>query len=101
MPTPATEPHRVFPEAKKKKGGCPGCLFGCFAAFVAILILLLAGAWLIGNFLSNFADDQESDDDTEESVLCPASERGGKIAVIDIRGIILNAGGGFSENADS
>lgn len=101
MVEPVPEPHRVFPEAKKKKGGCPGCLFGCFAAFVAILILLLAGAWLIGNFLSNFADDQESEDDTEESVLRPASERGGKIAVIDIRGIILNAGGGFSENADS
>ena len=98
---PAPEQPRVFPEAKKKKSSCLGCLFGCFAAFVVLLFVMLAAAWLIGSFLPKFFGDQESEDDTEESVLRSASEAGGKIAVIDIRGIILNAGGGFSENADS
>lgn len=98
---PAPEQPRVFPEAKKKKSSCLGCLFGCFAAFVVLLFVMLAAAWLIGSLLPNFSGDQESEDDTEESVLRSASEAGGKIAVIDIRGVILNTGGGFSENADS
>ena len=63
---PAPEQPRVFPEAKKKKSSCLGCLFGCFAAFVVLLFVMLAAAWLIGSLLPKFSGDQESEDDTEE-----------------------------------
>ena len=99
---PSPEKTQVFPPVKKKRSGCFCCLFGCFGIFVVLLILLLAAVWTFNGSIAVWSERLKGDDTEEEDEF--VIERGmtrGKIAVIDVCGVILNENGGYSENADS
>ncbi len=102
---PSPEKQSVLPprEEKKKGKGCFGCLLGCFAVAVIALILGVTALWSLNGKISVFAGNLQKIDreDPEEEFGDERSGNEGKIAVIDVCGIILNENGGYSENADS
>lgn len=99
---PSPEKTQIFAQVKKKRSGCFGCLLGCLAIFVVLLILLLAAVWALNGKISVFTEQlKNNDQEDSEEVVTGKSSPQGKIAVIDVHGIILNENGGYSENADS
>lgn len=98
-PTPEKQ---TIPQEKKKGKGCFGCLLGCFAIVVVVVLLGLAAIWSLNGKLTVFTGNlQKIDREDLEEEFDGTSKSNGKIAVIDVFGIILNENGGYSENADS
>lgn len=98
-PTPEKQ---TIPQEKKKGKGCFGCLLGCFAIVVVVVLLGLAAIWSLNGKLTVFTGNlQKIDREDLEEEFEGTSKSNGKIAVIDVFGIILNENGGYSENADS
>lgn len=99
---PSPEKTQVFPQVQKKRSGCFGCLFGCFAVFAVLLLLLLAAVWTFNGSITVWSERLKSNDtEDEDEFVVDRQMTQGKIAVIDVCGVILNENGGYSENADS
>ncbi len=76
-----------------------GCLLGCGCAVLILLILLLC-IGIFAGIVSNMSSGRNGDF-SEESVQKTRDGKRGKIAVIDISGIIMNGGRSYGSICDS
>ncbi len=107
-PSPVQQqPPPQAPVQPKSRKGCmilAVVLMICFLVFGSIAVLFLAGFYVVGSAFSGMKEVSPFENKKNkfvEELLEGGHFASNKVVVIDIRGVIMNADGGFSQIANS